>query len=110
MIKHNLIILLKWQLIRNSKIIISFCRLIGHDAKNTESCDAYWEDPNVITIKSPQNPLCNYYLSDVQVYGQRFRSSEHAFQWKFAKHVGRDDLAQELSESATPEKAKAIAS
>ena len=30
--------------------------------------------------------------------------------WKFTKHVWRDDLAQEISESATPENVKAIAS
>ena len=58
----------------------SRCRYLGHNAKNIESCDAYWEDPNEMTIRSAQIPLCNYYLSDVQVYGQRFRSSEHAFQ------------------------------
>ena len=54
-------------------------------------CDAYWEDPNVITVKYPQNALCNYYLCEVNVYDPKFKSSEHAFQWKFAKHVGRDD-------------------
>ena len=88
----------------------SRCRYLGHDAKNTELCDAYWEDPNVITIKSPQNALCNYYLCEVNVYDQKFKSSEHAFQWKFAKYVGRDDLAQDILESTTPERAKSIAS
>ena len=58
----------------SQNLACSRCHYLGHDAKNTESCDAYWEDPNVITIKSPQNTLCNYYLSDVPVYGQRFRS------------------------------------
>ena len=64
----------------------------------------------MMTIRYPQNPPCDCYLSDVQVYGQRFRSSDHAFQWKFAKHVRRYDLAQEISQSATAEKAKTIAS
>ena len=33
----------------------SRCRYLGQDANNTDLCDAYWEHPNVITVKSPKN-------------------------------------------------------
>ena len=71
-------------------------------------CDAYCEDPNVITVKYPHNALCNYYVCEVNVYDQKFTYSEHAFQCKFAKHVVRNDLAQDIL--TTPEWANSITS
>ena len=84
----------------------SRCQYLGHTANNTEACDSYCNDhDNIITIRSPKDDLCNYYSCEVRVYGQTFRSSGHAFQWKFCSHVGRNDLAQEVLDAHTPEQA-----
>ena len=54
--------------------------------------------------------MSNYYICDVHIYGHTFRSSEHAFQWKFCQHVNRDDLAEEILNSTNADQAKEIAS
>ena len=52
----------------------------------------------------------NFYQCVVTLDGIDFKSSEHAYQWRLAKYVGRDDLAQCILESHTPGQAKEIAS
>ena len=39
------------------------CRYLGHTANDTEACDAFCDEPNVITIRSPKNVLCKYIWS-----------------------------------------------
>ena len=46
----------------------------------------------------------------MNIYGHVFKSSEHVFQWKFCTHVKRDDIAQDVLNSPTPELAKEVAS
>ena len=88
----------------------SRCRKIGHAYTNTAACDAYHNDPNVITIRSPKFVLCNYYSCHLKFCGKEFNSSEQAYQWRFMKHIGMDSLATEILASQTPEDAKDIAS
>ena len=85
-------------------------RFLGHTANNTAVCDAFCDDPNVIAIRSPKNPLSNYYICDVTIYGKTFKSAEHAFQWRLCDHVNREELSQEILKSPTPEQAKEVAS
>ena len=85
------------------------CRFLGHTANNTAVCDAFCDDPNVIAIRSPKNPLSNYYICDVTIYGKTFKSAEHAFQWRLCDHVNREELSQEILKSPTPEQAKEVA-
>ena len=86
------------------------CRYFGHNASDTKACDAFTNDANIITIRSPKNVLSNYYICDVHIYGHTFRSSEHAFQWKLCQHVNWDDLAEEILNSQNADQAKEIAS
>ena len=96
---------------QSQDLACSRCQYLGPTSNNTEACDAYCDDQdNIITIRSPKDVLCNFHLCEVKVYGQTFRSSEHAFQWKLCSHVCRDDLAQEVLDAHTPEQAKEIAS
>ena len=60
---------------------------MGHISSNTEVCDEFCVDPNVIAIRSPKNALCNYYICNVNIFGQTFKSAEHAFQWIFCEYV-----------------------
>ena len=95
---------------QSQKIACQRCHCLGHLTSETEKCAAFVEDPDVITIRSPQSVLCNYYPSPLKVFETEFDSSEHAYQWRFLKHVGEHDLAQEVIETSSPTEAKAIAS
>ena len=86
------------------------CRYMGHCHQDTGKCDAYVNDHNIITIRSPNHVLCNYCMCDVDAYVQPFISSEHAYQWKFTSHIGRHDLADEILSTSNPELAKEVSS
>ena len=49
-------------------------------------------------------------MCEVDVYGQHFISSEHAYQWKFTSHIGRHDLADEILSASNPEQTKEVSS
>ena len=92
---------------QSQELACRWCRFLCYAANNTGVCD----DPNVIAIRSPKTPyIINYYICDVNIYGQTFKSAEHAFQWIFCEHANRDELAQEILKSPTPEQAKELAS
>ena len=84
------------------------CRRLGHHTSETDKCDAYIEDPEVITIRSPQCVLCNYYPSPLKVFGTEFATSEHAYQWRVSKHIGEDSLTHEVLKSSSPSDAKSV--
>ena len=83
---------------------------MGHTASDVDACDGFSDDPNIVTIRSAKNILSNYYICDIHMYGHTFKSAEHAFQWKLCRNVKRDDLAEEILNSPTPEQAKEVAS
>ena len=54
--------------------------------------------------------MSNNFLTHVKVLDQEFRSSEHAYQWRFLKYIGMDDLAERVLGVRTTADVKAIAS
>ena len=86
------------------------CRHLNHKTHETHKCDAYSDDQEVITIKSPLSPLSNYFMCSVKVFGHNFVSSEHAYQWRFLTYLDLHDLAHEVLNSSTAAEAKSIAS
>ena len=86
------------------------CGFLGHGINDTGSCAAFLDDSDIVTIRSPNNVLCNFYMCPINIYGHEFSSSEHAYQFKFVSHIGRPDLAQEVLNAPNPETAKDIAS
>ena len=87
------------------------CRKFDHATTETDKCDAFSDDSNnIIAFRSPKHVLCNYYQSDIKVFGMEFPSVEHAFQWRFLKYVGMDEHAQEVLDTSSPAEAKEIAS
>ena len=68
------------------------------------------ENSDIIYIRSSNNVMSNFYQCVVTFDEIDFKSSEHAYQWRLAKYVGRDDLAQCILESPTPGQLKEIAS
>ena len=95
---------------QSQELACNRCRFIGHSSNNDELCGGFRKDQNVHTIRSVQNPLCNFYPCNVNVYDRTFDSSEQAYQWRFIQHLGRDDLAEEILTATTAAKAKEVAS
>ena len=85
------------------------CRYTGHCSQNTELCNAYTENSDIISIRSQNNVMSNFYKCVVTLDGIDFKSSEHAYQWRLAKYFGRN-LAQDILEAPTPGRAKEITS
>ena len=44
------------------------CRNLDHRRQETHKCDAYSDDLDVITIKSPLLPLSNYFMCSVRIF------------------------------------------
>ena len=86
------------------------CRNVGHLASDLSKCPAYIEDNDVIAIRFPNCIYSNYYICKIRVFGMDFLSSEHAYQWRFAKDVGTNKLANEILMAPSPSYAKQIAS
>ena len=63
-----------------------------------------------MAIRSPNCIYSNYYICKIGVFDMDFLSSEHAYQWHFAKYVGMNELANEILMAPSPSDAKQIAS
>ena len=81
----------------------------SHSTTETEKCEAFTNDQEVVIIKPPKYPMCNYYPSRMKMHGMYFPSSEHAYQWRFLKYIGQHDLAEEAIKAPSPAEAKAVA-
>ena len=78
------------------------CRNHGHTYTDTDACPAYREDPSVVTIRSSSCILSNFHMCTIKLWNQTFCSSEHAYQWRFMKYIGMDELADRILEAQTP--------
>ena len=85
------------------------CRHIDHGYLETDKCNAYLHDDDVIAFRSPNYVLCNFYEAKFFVYNSYFTSVEQAYQWRKMKHIGQEAYALEISKSKTPGRAKQIA-
>ena len=83
---------------------------MDHTTSQTEKCKAFLCEENVITIKSLQFVLCNYFPCRMRIFDNEFSSSEQAYQWRYLKYIGMDELAQEVLEASSAKEAKDIAS
>ena len=95
---------------KSQEVACRRCRHIEHLSTNLKQCNAYMEDQDIVTIRSPNCVISNYFSTHIKVFDQAFRSSEHAYQWRFLKYIGLDDLAENVLGAKTPADAKAIAS
>ena len=78
------------------------CRNTDHATTDTAKCEAYTDEGHIISIISPKNVFCNYYLYPINVFGHKFISVEHAYQWRFMTYIGNDQCAQEVLDAPTP--------
>ena len=49
-------------------------------------------------------------MTNLKLFDKEFKSSEHAYQWRFLKYIGMDDLAEKIIDAITPADAKEMAS
>ena len=94
---------------KSQEVACKRCRRLGHTYSNTEACKAYKHGDDVINIRSPKSVLSNFYPCNMKIFEQDFRSSEHAYQWRFLKYLELDDLANEVLAARSPADAKEIA-
>lgn len=79
-----------------------------HNTNDIYNCDAYQPDKDIITIKSRDNVLCNFFECDVKVWDQNFKSSEAAYQWRKCHELLKPELAEEVFKAPHPKDAKSL--
>ena len=72
------------------------CRQLNHSTTETEQCEAYSNDQNVLIGKLPKYPMSNYFPCHIKMHNIDFPSSEHAYQWRGLRYIDKTDLADEV--------------
>ena len=86
------------------------CRHLNHSTTETEQYEAYYNNQNVLIVKSPKYPMSNYFPCHIKMHNIDFISSEHAYQWRFLRYIEKLDLADEVLKAPTVAESKSIAS
>ena len=77
------------------------CSLCHCDERPTLStgCPRRLSQPRsaVTAFKGKKDTLSNFYPYVLRIYGQTFKLSEHAYQFRKARYFGREDIANEIS-------------
>ena len=74
-------------------------------------CEHYVEDqPNVTTFSGKKNEFSNFYPCDLNIFGVRHRSAEHAFQYVKAMRSGDVPRAAAIQSATTALDAKKLGS
>ena len=76
---------------------------------NVDSCDAYEHEKEAVVFKSRFNVLSNFFMCDVKIWNQTFKSAEHAYQWCKATELLNNDLAEKIIKAPYAKDAKALA-
>ena len=79
------------------------CREPGHVSGSTE-CKHYAQTPEtgeIVVFQGKSNPLSNFYPCDYRVFGEPYKSVEHACKLTKAIRAGNLDAAKMVKEAAT---------
>ncbi len=91
-------------------LVCKRCGADDHRAYDTEKCMAYIPKPDDIKIFWRNNdPLSNFYMCKIRIYGKTFHSSEQAYQWAKLLFLGENSMAEEVLRCRTAKQAKQIA-
>jgi hypothetical protein len=85
----------------------TLCHVLGH-YDGEEGFKAKNKGPEVIGFRSQNNILSNFAQCDIHIFGQNFKSCEHAYQWRKATDAGMVDLAESIKNAEHAGKAKAM--
>jgi len=74
----------------------------GHKAGDN-ACESLLKEPieNLCTITGMEDPLSNFYMADLDVFGIKAKCAEHAYQYSKALHCGDGDNAKTILEART---------
>ena len=83
---------------------------MGHITSDIDKCAAY-ADPgtqNLVVFESKSNPLCNFYNDGegFNVDDIHFLAAEYGYQYLKCKHLGCQEIAEEVRNAPTPGAAK----
>ena len=69
------------------------------------------ESPSPITVKfrGPNDPFSNFYHSNIEIWNLRFKTNEHAYQYRKAIEMGQHVTAEEIRRANSPRQAQLIA-
>ena len=82
------------------------CNQIGHRV-GSETCPALPKE-KIYTFRGYQHPLSNHYQYNLYIWGEYFKTNEHAFFWRMAKDMGKDALATRIQNARHGGAAKAL--
>lgn len=71
------------------------CNQPGHKIGDI-SCPALNNEDNITTFRSYNMVLSNMHASTITVFGEDFKSVEHAYQWKKALDIGAKTMADKI--------------
>ena len=83
------------------------CNTPGHKIGD-ETCTSRNTDQDIIPFRSHHNILSNFYMCDINVFGESFSSAEHAYQWKKAIDNKNESLALDIKNATHAGKAKRL--
>ena len=85
------------------------CNGNGHRAYQTDLCDAYSpERPDTQIFWETSNPLSNFFICRIRIFGKLFNSSEQCYQWCKTRFIKRSDLAEKIMKCRTGKQVKTI--
>ena len=83
------------------------CMQSGHRAYEHDKCEAYNPPLDDVTIFwETHDPLSNFYMCKIKMYGKIFRNSEQIYQWCKLRFIERNDLAAEVLRCKTAKEVK----
>ena len=83
------------------------CKVLGHN-DGDDRCPARNIGEPILPFRSHNMVLSNYYPCELEAYDMKFKSLEHAYQWKKATEAGEADLANRIEQSQHAGKAKKL--
>ena len=95
---------------KSQKNFCKRCQTHGHRTTDIEVCEAYDADTSVVAFRANANPLSNFFICTITIDNIKFRSAEHAYQWRKCIHASHTDLADRILAAGTPADAKSISS
>ena len=82
---------------------------LSHDTHTNGNSDKWSEIVKTEVVRGHENPLSNFYMHEVNVFGQSFPSVEHAYQYKKMMDHNLSEKAELIKSAGTAKEAKGIA-
>ena len=91
----------------SSKSLCRVCRKEDHEPGSPE-CPHYAHPTDVIAFQGKDDPLSNFYESELKIFGETHKTAEHAYQLTKALRAGNIEAAERVRNSDTALDAKRI--